>query len=431
MTKEEMLLNLEQNQYQSGGTTTMNAAYFLFGNPLTDSAVVNAFAKTNSAAFEFALKTGSAYGNNTIMGGNFLYNSLYNFNFFGKKLNLIRNINSASFNIGKGFNFNFISSGEFEKDAGKFMTDVADITGLDKGSDIIRSGWGIGRNYNDFIKSLNRTSYDLGDLSQTYNQYKNFKGNPKSVAKAIKRFSDADYQDFLKYVGTDDLKTVGQLRIGARPKVKKNIIDAFDKYVSEAKNIGIADWNSTNLSNSLRQHLTKISAESPNEIKKIADAFLKTGKKLNSYQGGKVTKEVIEEIAEKAGTMFASRSTFEKIISSPFMRLATGAAISLPASVAIPFTVATTAIGTTASVGQEQAINNFINASLYNINDYDSYVSDESISSIYSASQIRDYNLQILTEAYSKVNTAERYLNDMDDISLDNNKFELEDVEVI
>lgn len=421
MTKEEMLTNLENNQYVSGGSFGLNAAYFLLGNPLTDSAVVNAFAKTNSAAFELSLRSGGnvAYNNYTVAGGNFLYNSLSKFKPF-------KNLKTGTISIGKKFNLNFISSKELETSAGAGVKQVSESTGLNLKSDIVRTGWGVGRNYNEFFSNLSKTGFNIEDLSQYYNKYGMSKPTNSYVAKSIKEMSDSDFLKLSKYISKEDMNKFNNIRNTSKKYVDNSIKKSFKKFMFNEKSVGVTEWNASNLSSKILEHFNNISTE---QTKKIIDSFISTGGKIKDYSGT-VTKEIMEEAAESIGKKFAERTTFEKIISSKFMRIATGAAISLPNSIALPLTIGTTALGMAATAGQDNAVNNFINSNLYNTNDYDNYLSDEAISSIVSASNIRDMNLQALYNAYSNVNVAERYLNDMDSISFDNN-FTLEDVEVM
>ena len=110
--------------------------------------------------------------------------------------------------------------------------------------------------------------------------------------------------------------------------------------------------------------------------------------------------------------------------------MATGAALAIPMSVQIPLMVATTGIGIAASIGQENAINNFVNAHQYNTSDYDNYSSDESLMSSYSSSQIQNFNYSVMSKAYSEINVASRYLNDLDPISIEE-KFTSDDVESV
>ena len=395
MDKETMMTNLQGHQYRGDGSVGLSAMYFAFGNPITDSMVVNAYAKTNKAAFQMALNTG-VYGNHTVMGGNFLYNTLNNNRFTGK---LFKNAKTGSwqpFAKVKGlnkieslrnFSLNFISSSDINKAAGKGVTEIAEKTGLSKTSEIVRTGFGFGKDYSGFFKALK----DAGYSAESFDD--------RIISKVSK-------------------KIVGNENVGKREV----------EYVYKKAHKAI-EWNAKNLSDDL----SKIILEGADDkVTALADEFIRIGGKLSNYTVGSktISKEVREELIEKAGKFFASRTTFQKIISSPLVRIATGAAIALPASVSLPLMVATTGIGIAASIGQENAINNFINSHLYNKNQYDQYSSAEATSSIYSAAQIRNVNLQALANSYQNINVANRYLNDIDPISSDYS-YKLDDTETM
>lgn len=387
MDKETMMTNLQEHQYTGDGSFGLSAMYFAFGNPITDSMVVNAYAKTNKAAFQMALNTG-VYGNHTVMGGNFLYNTLNNNRFTGK---LFKNAKTGSWqpfakikglnkmDTLRNFSLNFISSGDIDKAAGKGIAEIAEKTGLSKTSEIIRTGWGFGKDYSEFFKTLREMGYD-----------------GKRFDAGVPRYSST---------------------VKEGNKVIRNV--SYDAL----------EWSAKNLSDDMTETILRASDE---KVIKLADEFIKLGGKLSNYTVGSktITKEVREELIEKAGKFFATRTTFQKIISSPLVRIATGAAIALPASVSLPLMIATTGIGMAASMGQENAINNFINSHLYNTNQYDQYSSAEATSSIYSAAQIRNVNLQALANSYQNINVANRYLNDMDPISSDYS-YKLDDTETM
>lgn len=424
--REESLQNIQNNQYVSGGTGAMNLMYFAFGNPITDSMVVNAYAKTNSAAFEMGLKTG-IYNNHTVAGGNFLYNTLNNNRFTGK---LFKNAKTGSFKPFKNFkflnengalrnlSFNFLSSADIENTA---VTKIAEKTGLNKTSEIVRTGWGFGRDYKGFFGALKDAGYTGNNFSIGTDEAR------KNISNFIRSMDDDVFNRFASALDKIQLKNLNRIRSGQKKTVNDAIIRALDAF--SKTDDSILDFTSKTLSKDVLSSIVNATDE---QVIKLADEFLKIGGNLNSYTRGATiaTKELREELAEAIGKKIAGRTTFQKIISSPLVRIATGAAVALPASVAIPLAVVTTGIGITASVGQENAVNNFINSHLYNETQYERYSSEESMSSLYSASNIRDVNLQALANAYRDVNVANRYLNDMDSISSDY-KYTLDDAETI
>ena len=427
MDKETMMTNLQGHQYRGDGSVGLSAMYFAFGNPITDSMVVNAYAKTNKAAFQMALNTG-VYGNHTVMGGNFLYNTLNNNRFTGK---LFKNAKTGSwqpFAKVKGlnkieslrnFSLNFISSSDINKAAGKGVTEISEKTGLSKTSEIVRTGFGFGKDYSGFFKALkdagyNADAFDSRTVETVQKVEKKIKNTAKR-AKAKRRTKIGKKAKISNSTNNVNIKNKGYKTV-VEKNVKKETIDGIT-------------WSAQNLSDDI---LKVIKEGADDKVLAIADEFVKLGGKLTNYTPGMktVTKELKEELVGGIGKMFATRTTFQKIISSPLVRIATGAAIALPASVSIPLMVATTGIGIAASIGQGNAINNFINSHLYNTNQYDQYSSAEATSSIYSAAQIRNVNLQALANSYQNINVANRYLNDMDPISSDYS-YKLDDTETM
>lgn len=428
MTKEEMLANLEvnRNSYENDGG--LGLSYFFISNPVTDSLVVNAYAKTSKTAFEFALNTGVGYGNHTAFGGNFLYNMLYNNKFTGEKLG-IRKLNSGvirpfekipmlnKIQPLRNFSLNFVSSNELEG-AGKIVSEYAEQTGLNKTSEIVRTGFGFGKNYNEFFSALKETGFNLNGFYSQGNQYVGQAINRRTVSSYIKNMNQQEYKNFIKYVDESMIKKVDKVKNSKKALVNNSIVQSFQKFVSENKELAGLEWNQASLKGEVIKHINSLDDEG---IKKIANSFLKFGGKLEHYDDAAkiVSKEVKEELAEAIGARFARRGIFEKIISNPLVRVVTGAAVALPASATIAIAAVTTGIGIVAQSGQANAINNFLNSNLYNTSQYDNYSSDEANMAMYSASNIRDANLQALYNSYSKINVANRYLNDMDPISSD------------
>lgn len=450
-TKEEMQINLNNNQYVSGGTLPMNAAYLFIANPITDSMVVNAYAKTNSVSFRYALQQGGYYANHTIAGGNFLSNLLYeNTKFLKAKDGTERFIRAAtgnkSFSLGKKWNLNFISpatvdvarDAELKQTTGKLIDSYSKRTGLNKSSEIIRTGLGFGRNYNDFFSFLKNNGFSTAPFEEGFNRMaRSGKYTPKEITKIIKTMSAEEFEFLKTFVGKDDLKQLSKIRAGENfSRLRSGISKGFNNFANNAS--GPIQWNAENLTKYVKDFIGKFTTTTDDvvvnginqtKIVQLADEFVKAGGKLKNYSGV-FYEGLVDDLAGAIGTKFASRTTFEKIISSPFVRLATGAALALPMSVQIPLMVATTGIGIAASIGQENAINNFVNAHQYNTSDYDNYSSDESLMSSYSSSQIQNFNYSVMSKAYSEINVASRYLNDLDSISIEE-KFTSDDVESV
>lgn len=412
MTKEEMQSNLDNNQYSSGVGffSGANLTYFLAANPISDSMVINAYAKTNSYAFKYALEGGGSYANHTI----FLGNSIPNSKIFQK---IFKDTKNSRIQLGKKWSFNFSDPKNLDKSfnakTGKIMDEAVDTIGFSNKNDFVRTGWGIGRNYDDFFNTLKTNNFDLSLFKYKYGEKVAYV--ERNVKKIVKNMSNAEFEEFTTFLGKKDIAKLEALRNGKNVGINQRVKNAF-------LNFSKREWNSTKLTKEFNNFFYETLKKSDGEkvVTKLADDFLKAGGKLKNYSGA-YYKGLEKELAEAVGKKFASRTFFEKILSNSIVRIATGAAIALPASVSLGIAVTTTAVGMAASTGQENAINNFVNAHQYNLNSYDSLTSEESIVSAHSSYQIENYNKQSLYSAYSQINVASRYLNDLDPISVDEN----------
>lgn len=82
----------------------------------------------------------------------------------------------------------------------------------------------------------------------------------------------------------------------------------------------------------------------------------------------------------------------------------------------MPVTIATT----TASINQENSIQNFVSSYLYNPKTKEMYNNEATNRSMQIASNIHISNIQDTQSIIIRHNTAERYLNDLDPINIDN-----------
>ena len=365
ITKEQVLQNIENNQHVGDASPWVSAGYFMTGSGLLDSFVTNAVAKETSFAFENAIKTG-IYNNHSILGGNFLYNTLYKSKVARGPLGFINTPNSRTWKIPfvDKFKFNFMSKFNI-RDTDKFgqkMAEYGTAHNLTPGTEMVRTGFGIGKNYDDFFKLLRE-----------------------------QLFTDTTKLKF----ATNGLKA--------------------------------NNWNSKNLSNAINKAIkNKISILKKNNDPNLLDSFYTSLRKGFQNIGvelpeGKLTQKVIKEASDKAADLFTTKTFSEKIFSSKFMRMASGVGVTIN----IPALMVTGA-SITASIGQSNAINNFISSHLYNTKESEGLMSMESIDSINSSYRIQETNLKNLSLAYSDINTARRYMNDLDPISLDLDSYHLD-----
>ena len=426
ITKEQILQNIENNQHVGDASPWISAGYFMTGNGLLDSIVVNSAAKETSFAFEAALKTG-IYKNYSIMGGNFLYNSLYNSTVANllSKSKVIKS-NSFSKKITSRLRFNFLSNNGIKvperltrdnvvKTLEERMAYYGGLHNATPTSELVRTGFGIGKDYSGVFNNLRKI---IGDnLNDAVKTAKNYNGwSSKNLSKLIysnlfdvngSKFGDDEASYFIKHADLTDMYNFFDNRSGKN--VAEKIVNAVNDFRTTGKALD------KNLIDDYLRSLIK--DEKISSLQSIADDL---GIKVNLQ-----TLKGVKEATEKIGTFFTTKNVSERILSSTAMKSMVGVANPLNL-----VALGITAGSIVASFGQSNAINNFISSHLYNTKESEILMSSESIDSINSSSRIQETNLKNLSLAYSDVNTARRYMNDLDPISLDLDSYHLDNYDI-
>lgn len=350
--KNAMLENIERNRHEDDHTGYISIGYALFGSGLADSAVANAVAKETSFAFEYALKNG-VYANHSIFGGNFLYNSLYN-SFVSKKLfNSLNTAKSFSHSLPFGLSFNFMSN-HMVDDGTELATRIKQFDPkISPTSEVLRTGIGIGKNRKETLNFLKEIIPD-GKIDESL----------------MKNWNKYDLKSFLeKQIYT---------KYFSGPKVKQ---------VAELSEL-VADGTIDNT---------------------VVKKFIKLFKRYDIKTSGEITRHAVSELSEKIAGEFAEKTLAQKVLSTKFVKTAVGFRSGVN-----PVTATITTASIIASFGQDNAINNFINKSLYNTSLNDGLISDEAKMAAYSSHSISDFNLRNLSLALGEINTANNYMNDYD-----------------
>lgn len=415
ITKEQVLQNIENNQHVGDASPWISAGYFMTGNGMLDSIVVNATAKETSFAFETALKTG-IYKNHSIMGGNFLYNTFYNSTFANllTKRKIIRS-NSFSKRMPFGLSFNFLSNNGIKapkklvddgivKTLAERMEHYGSLHNATPTSEIVRTGFGIGKDYSKVFNNLRDIiGSNLNDAIKTSKAYNGWSG--KNLSKLIynnlfntstSKFGDDQISYLIEHSNIEDMYNFFNNKSG-RDVAEKIVNAVYDfKTTGKAFDKSLVDDYIRNL----------IDNDKIYKLQSIADDL---GIKINtsSLKG-------VKEATEKIGAFFTNKTSAEALLSAAPIKAMVGVASPLNL-----IAMGITASSVVASIGQSNAINNFISSHLYSTKESEDLTSTESIDTIYSASRIEEANLRSLSLAYSDVNTARRYMNDLDSISVD------------
>ena len=409
--KNAMLENIERKRYENDHTGYISIGYALFGSGLADSAVANAVAKETSFAFEYALKNG-VYANHSIFGGNFLYNSLYN-SFVSKKLfNSLNTAKSFSHSLPFGLSFNFMSN-HMVDDGAELATRIKQFDPkISPTSEVLRTGIGIGKNRKEtlnFLKEIipdgkideslmkNWNKYDLKSFLEKQ-IYKNTfdKINPKSALRTVVELDDKAFGEFMNFIVSetgvidDSVLSLHNVRLAMRS----------GKYYDPVAAGKLENKFKDELTDFLLNH--KMSGG-------VSDAIAKLFKKYDIKTSGKITKHAVSELSEKIAGEFAEKTLAQKVLSTKFVKTAVGFRSGVN-----PVTATITTASIIASFGQDNAINNFINKSLYNTSLNDGLISDEAKMAAYSSHSISDFNLRNLSLALGEINTANNYMNDYD-----------------
>lgn len=127
--------------------------------------------------------------------------------------------------------------------------------------------------------------------------------------------------------------------------------------------------------------------------------------------------DAFRNLSDDVGRHFATKTGFQKFFGNKAMSFLTGIKGGIASFLwQLPVTMVTA----TASINQENAIQNFVSSYLYNPKTKEMYNNEATNRSMQIASNIHFSNIQDTQSIIIKHNTAERYLNDLDPINIDN-----------
>lgn len=127
--------------------------------------------------------------------------------------------------------------------------------------------------------------------------------------------------------------------------------------------------------------------------------------------------DALKNFSDDVGKHFATKTGFQKFFGNRTMSFLTGIKGGLSGFL---WQLPIMAVTTTASINQENAIQNFVSSYLYNPKIKEMYNNEATNRSMQIASNIHFSNIQDTQSIIIKHNTAERYLNDLDPINIDN-----------
>lgn len=126
--------------------------------------------------------------------------------------------------------------------------------------------------------------------------------------------------------------------------------------------------------------------------------------------------DAFRNLGDDVGRHFASKTGFQKLMGNNATRFLTGVQAGMSSFLwQLPLMV----VSTTASINQENAIQNFVSSYLYNPKIKEMYNNEATNRSMQISQNIHYSNLQDTQNIIIKHNTAERYLNDLDPINID------------
>ncbi len=126
--------------------------------------------------------------------------------------------------------------------------------------------------------------------------------------------------------------------------------------------------------------------------------------------------DAFRNLGDDVGRHFASKTGFQKLMGNNATRFLTGVQAGMSSFLwQLPLMV----VSATASINQENAIQNFVSSYLYNPKNKEMYNNEATNRSMQISQNIHYSNLQDTQNIIIKHNTAERYLNDLDPINID------------
>lgn len=342
-----------------------------------DTVVKNSLSKQNGAAFELALKNGGIYKQYSF--GNLITGSSPLDIFPGFK-----GIKSKMFSSDL-FNFSF-KKGKY---AVRYF-DPTSVEGTEAGEeflkrhgtknidDVVSTGVGFGKNYKGFFKALNEADFKQTNVIKdgklikggfnvenlTEDFYRTFNNSEASKIEKI-------FQESRKIHGKNFLKIDGVVAEGSyADTIKKGIAR-----IIEHQGINIKD------------------AKAVAEVEEV------------------VRKTTNKELASVLGKKFAKRGLINRITGNTFTKVITGAYLG---SSSLGITLGLTAASMSASLSQDNSIDEYSGSKLERHRDGYSQISEEGISGNYKHSNFSRSNDIDLQSISSTRNVAKRHLADLD-----------------
>lgn len=453
---------IEENRYTDPNSSLGRIAFgTLFYQPLIESYIKNAYARNTGSAMYNAINNGGFYSNYTFLGGNTIFGGEGSFlrKIPGiKKLYTNSNLDSHKqlFNIKGNTSFNYINP---KQNTRNYVTSG----GIKNANDMLESGFGFGKKYNftdkdrflynNFVKSDNtdirssmirgirkqlkstvtkdfysRRALELSKVEDIVNQSKKLDGD--GIKSVLHKVFNKEEIDSINLSSSNAKEEILNLIKRERNIVEANknykIYDLFkdnDLAKSTIENINSIIENSSELNKKQLKQLSKIL--DIKDIKKISKIYKTAGKEgiygqaLYSVLGDEAIEESIEGTIKKissAATRSKIVSILDGVLGSKVGMFLTGA---LGGPIGIGVQVALGVASAISVAHQEKSINDFVNNSISNYNNYDFIESEQGISSLGSHYAINQSNYQDYSSIVSNRNISKNSLRDIDPIQID------------
>lgn len=255
-------------------------------------------------------------------------------------------------------------------------------------------------------KTLSKRLYDEKDAYDFIKNNKVF--NSENVSDDFYNFLTKDLDSNIQKVFSTTAQNSEDVFSDIRKleKAFKKIGKSSKEYISKidaSKRTFVRDFALKN-SISEQEAIIRLSKASTPESKEALKVFRNT------------IDDVIKEFSDDVGIVFAKKTGFQKLMGNNATRFLTGVQAGMSSFLwQLPLMV----VSTTASINQENAIQNFVSSYLYNPKIKEMYNNEATNRSMQISQNIHYSNLQDTQNIIIKHNTAERYLNDLDPINID------------
>lgn len=472
---------IEENRYTDPNSSLGRIAFgTLFYQPLIESYIKNAYARNTGSAMYNAINNGGFYSNYTFLGGNTIFGGEGS---FLRKIPGIKKLYANSsldfhkqfFNIRGNTSFNYINP---KQNTRNYVTSG----GVKNANDMLESGFGFGKKYNFtekdrflynnfYGKNKNNTNNVAETMYENIMEKLSRRRHSNNIASSNKinnkefiKMINAKSDEFFKYVDNNkniDYKKASELTSGilsrkelknidfSKSSAKNELINTFkekinliqsnknmslyellkdNKYVKILNNeINNIIGNATELTDSQIARLSEEVFADTLDSNKIKNIFAKNGiqglreqtiislkMKLDDdiYN---LVKETADKVT-KIGTKTKIGGIVDTILGNKAGMFLTGA---LGGPVGIGIQVALGVASAISVAHQEKSINDFVNNSMSNYNNYDFIESEQGITSLGSHYAINQSNYQDYSNIVSNRNISKNSLRDIDPIQID------------